>query len=150
MQRDGRKKINGTNGNIPADSFTQRNKVFTTLVIESEISFAGFLDEFFKGSEYFILRAKSAPEALEVIHQFYPDLILLSREINGSNGIKLLPEILMEHPSAAIIMMATQPSFADGVEAIKMGAVEYLERPLNLERLKKAIDDQKTLYELMK
>jgi DNA-binding NtrC family response regulator len=152
MQRDGHKKLQGA-GNRELgesnDSYTQNNKAFTILVVESEISFIGVLKDFLKNEEHLILRAKSAAETLDMIHQHYPDLILLDRDIVGTDIIKLLPELLLEHPSAAIIMMATKPSFSEGIEAIKLGAVDYLERPVDIDKLKKAIDDQKMLYNLM-
>ena len=148
VQRDGHKS-NGGNGNSPAGEHTQRNQVFTTLVVEGKLPFEEFLAEFFKTEGHFILRAENAAEALAMTREHWPDLILMTREMDGTNGLKLLPELLQEHPSAAVIMMATAPSVVDAVEAMKLGAVDYLERPLNREKLKHAIEQQKKLYKVM-
>jgi DNA-binding NtrC family response regulator len=148
MQRDGHKK-NGKNGTDSGDSFTQKNPVFTTLVIEEELTFDNFLKEFFKSSGNLVLRAASALEALAQVRLHWPDLILLNREMSGSNGLKFLPELLQEHPSAAVILMATNPKVPDVVEAMKQGAVDFLERPLDAQRLNKAIEEQKALYKLL-
>jgi ActR/RegA family two-component response regulator len=146
MQRDGKIRSNGVTHD---DAFTQNNDVFTTLVIENESTFSEFLKEFFQTEGHFILRANNAEEALEMTRKYYPDLILLNRDIIGSNSLSFLTELLLEHPSAAIIKMATNPSFSEGVEAIKLGAVDYLERPLDPLKLKKAIDLQKALYDIL-
>jgi DNA-binding response OmpR family regulator len=146
MQRDGRKRTNGVTHD---DAFTQNNSVFTTLVIENESTFNKCLKEFFQTEGHYVIRASNAEEALEMTRKYYPDLILLSREIVGSNSLSFLTELLLEHPSAAIIKMATNPSFSDGVDAIRLGAVDYLERPLDHQKLKQAVDLQKALYDIM-
>jgi two-component system response regulator FlrC len=146
MQRDGHKKMNG---DASEGVHTQRNKVFTTLVVEGNLVFEGFLEEFLKSEGHFVLRATTAEEALAMTRQYWPDLILLNREMDGSNGLKFLPELLVEHPSAAIIMMATKPSVPEAVEAMIQGAVNYLERPLDPVKLKEIIDAQKALYKVL-
>jgi len=144
MQRDGNK---GTNS--AGLSHSQKNTVFSTLVVEGDEAYAEFLAGFLKAEGHYILRADSAATALAMVKQHWPDLILLNREMSGSNGLKFLPELLMEHPSAAIIMMASHSSSADAVEAIKLGAVDYLERPLDPEKLRAAIAVQRALYEIL-
>ncbi len=143
MQKDGVKKTNHVG---PEASAAQKNPFFTTLVVDNEASFASFLEEFFKIEGHFILRAVTAKDALEKARQYQPDLILLSNELKGESGLTLLPELLMEHASAAVIVMANQPSISEAVEAMKQGAVDYLERPLDLKKLKQAIDLQKALF----
>jgi len=146
MQRNGHKKLEGSE---PNNTFTQMNKVFTTLVIESKDAYAGILEDFLKKEGYFVLRAISAEDAMAMTTKHWPDLILLNKEMPGSNGIKFLPELLIEHPSAAIIMMANKANANDAVEAMKLGAVDYLERPLDLVRLKELIDIQKEFHRLL-
>jgi DNA-binding NtrC family response regulator len=143
MQSDG---VHAGN-HVKADpSGSRKNSFFTTLVVDNEASFASFLEEFFKIEGHFILRAVTAKDALEKARQFQPDLILLSNQLKGDSGLTLLPELLLEHPSAAVILMANQPSIQEAVEAMKNGAVDYLERPLDLQKLKQAIDLQKALF----
>jgi DNA-binding NtrC family response regulator len=143
MQKDGVHKIDNA---MPDSSGSQKNSFFTTLVIDNEASFASFLEEFFKIEGHYILRAVTAKDALEKTRQYQPDLILLSNELKGDSGLALLPELLLENPSAAVILMASQPSIFEAVEAMKAGAADYLERPLDLSKLKKAIDTQKMLF----
>ena len=144
MQRDGHK---GTNSF--SLSHSQKNTVFTTLVVEEDLAYADFLAEFMKNEGHYVLRAYSADSAMAMVRQHWPDLILLNREMTGTNGLKFLPELLMEHPSAAIIMMASHSNAMDAVEAIKLGAVDYFERPLDPEKLRASIAIQRALYEIL-
>lgn len=153
MQRDGHGGNNGGDGTVPPsppeNPFIQKNAVFTTLVVDSAINFNGHLADFLKTEGYYILRAETAKEALAMTRQHWPDLILLNKEMDGSNGLKFFPELLTEHPSAAIVMMATKPGISDAVDAMLLGAVDYLERPLDTARLKRTIDAQRALYNVL-
>jgi DNA-binding NtrC family response regulator len=144
MQRDGQKGTNSSSLN-----HSQKNVVFTTLVIEADLAYADFLAEFMRSEGHYTLRADTAESALAMVRQHWPDLILLNREMNGTNGLKFLPELLMEHPSAAIIMMASHSNAMDAVEAIKLGAVDYFERPLDAAKMRVAIATQRALYEIL-
>jgi DNA-binding NtrC family response regulator len=130
----------------PGSSVAAKNPLFTTLVIEGSASFAVFLEEFFKTEGHYIVRSGSAEDALAKTRDFRPDLILLDNELDGVNALALLPELLMEHASAAVVVMAGHPSISEAVEAMKLGAADYLERPLNPQKLKRAVDLQKALY----
>jgi DNA-binding NtrC family response regulator len=123
-----------------------KNRVFTILVVEGTLSFEGFLGEFFKSEGHYILRARTRKDALAQTREYRPDLILLDNEMEGVPGLALLPELLIENASAAVVVIAGHPSVDEAVEAMKMGAAEYLERPLDRERLKRAIDTQKALF----
>jgi two-component system, response regulator RegA len=146
MQRDGHRKKTATTSAAYDDSFTQKNAVFTTLVIESQTNYTGHLENFLKTEGHYILRAETAEEALAMTRRHWPDLILLNQEMDGTGGMNFLPQLLTEHPSAAVIMMADKPRPAAIVDAMRLGAMDYLERPLDTLRLKQAIDIQKELY----
>jgi DNA-binding NtrC family response regulator len=153
MQRDGHYGNGGDDGSIPPappiNPFIQRNTVFTTLVVDSAANFNGHLEDFLKTEGHYILRAETAKEALAMTRQHWPDLILLNKEMDGTNGLKFFPELLTEHPSAAVIMMANQPGVSSVVDAMLLGAIDYLDRPLDTRRLKRTIDSQKKLYDLL-
>jgi NtrC-family two-component system response regulator AlgB len=125
-----------------------KNPFFTTLVADDHLSFEQFLEEFFKTEGHFCLKAESAAEALESTRRFQPDLILLNSSMGAHSGLSLIPELLAEQPSAALILMAAKPNVLEAVEAMKLGAVDYLQRPLDPGRLKLAIENQKALFKL--
>jgi DNA-binding NtrC family response regulator len=137
---------NGAANGHPEHGLPQKNSFFTTLLVDGKAPTQEGLEAFLKKEGHFVLKAESAEEALAMTHRFQPDLILLDSEWKGSSGLALLPDLLAVRASAAVIVLAVTPSIRDAVEAMKMGAVEVLERPLDLKKLKVAIDIQKALF----
>ncbi len=145
MQPNGNEKV--TNGKASGNgAVSEKNPFFTTLMVDGKFGAEGVLEAFLKAEGHFVLKAESAQEALDLTHRYLPDLILLDSEIEGVSSLGLLPELMLEHPTAAVIMLATTPRLSEAVEALKWGAADVLERPLDLDRLKRCIDIQKKLF----
>jgi DNA-binding response OmpR family regulator len=123
-----------------------KNSFFTILVLDSHYTVDPTLKNFLEHEGYPILLAVKAKDAMEQARRFQPDLVLIDCELEHLDCLALLPEVLLESPSSAVILLATKPSVADVVEAIKLGAVDFFERPLDLKRLKGAIELQKALF----
>jgi DNA-binding NtrC family response regulator len=123
-----------------------KNPFFTTLVADDKVSFRGFLEEFFRSEGHFIIMAETAEQALESTRRFLPDMILLNSRMGDISGLSLIPELLMVNPRAALIMMAFNSSTAEAVEAMRRGAVDYLQRPLNPLLIRRAVAAQKALF----
>jgi DNA-binding NtrC family response regulator len=122
-----------------------KNPWFTTLVVDGDLPFSGVLNEFIETEGHFVLRAMNADEALAKTREFQPHLILLNVEVEGLGALELLPELLLEDAHAAVILMAGSPGISDAVEAMRLGAADYLELPLNPEKLRQSIENQKAL-----
>lgn len=138
------------NGNIngsPPGTSLLRNSYFTILVLDSNYSVDSTLEEFLRTEGYPVLMAESAEEALEKACRFEPSLILLDCELKGLKCLSLLPELLVANPRASVVLLAARPSVSNVVEAMNLGAVDFFERPLDLERLKLVIERQKGLFE---
>lgn len=124
----------------------QKNSFFTTLVVSSDFSKDELLEDFLMKEGHSVLKASSVSDAVALTRRFQPDLIFLDSDIVGKVGLALLPELLIEQVSAAIIILASKGDVTEAVEAMKRGAVDYFERPLDTQKLKKAIDIQKALF----
>lgn len=64
---------------------------------------------------------------------------LLDLRLNLDNGLDIIPEILQAHPSCRIVVLTGYGSIATAVEAVKRGAVNYLTKPVPIERIEKAL-----------
>jgi DNA-binding response OmpR family regulator len=133
------------NGVVPHIA-VKKSPFFTTLIGDDRDPPDMVLENFLKDDGHSVLRAVTAAGALAVTREFQPDLILLESILEGKSSLPLLPGLLLEQSAAAVIVLATHPSVSDAAEAIKMGAVDYFERPLDLTKLKAAIDLQKALF----
>lgn len=134
----------------PDDISLLKNSYFTILVLDSDYSIHSTLENFLRAEGYPVLMAESAEQALAKTHRFKPSLILLDCELKGLTCLTLLPELMIENPEAAVILLANRPKVSNVVAAMQMGAADFFERPLDIKRLKQVIDQQKAFFENQK
>ncbi|HTB23587.1 MAG TPA: response regulator [bacterium] len=121
-------------------------KPFRILVADGGLFLTDFIRKYLETAGHSVLTAASAQEALEITSSQQPDLVLLDSGLDGVNGMALLADLLLVHDSGAVIVMARQPAIAEAVEAIKLGAMDYFDGPLETHRLDRAIESQRMLY----
>ncbi|HAM58201.1 MAG TPA: sigma-54-dependent Fis family transcriptional regulator, partial [Candidatus Rokubacteria bacterium] len=80
--------------------------------------------------------AGSAEEALEALGRSLVDAVLLDIMMPGMSGIDLLREIKHRDLDVDVLMMTGRPTVETAVQALKAGACDYLEKPLNLDVLR--------------
>src|ERR1700722_10929738 len=100
----------------------EKNALFTILVLDSNFLIDSTLEKFLRSEHYAFIMADSAKDAQAKTRRFQPDLILLDCELKGLKCLTLLPELLLIHPQAAVILMASRPSVSSVVDAIRLGA----------------------------
>ena len=80
-----------------------------------------------------ILRAGDGQEALHIVQDDSPDVVFLDIWIPGIDGMQTLKAIKRIDPSCSVVMMSGHGTIETAVKAIKLGATDYLEKPINLE-----------------
>jgi ActR/RegA family two-component response regulator len=117
-----------------------KNRFYTVLLVDPHGLFARALELFMESRGHFILKVQTAEQALAKTRRFQPDLILVDGDLDGLPVTDLLQGLLLEKSDAAVILLSKQPSIKEAVEAMRLGAADYLERPLDVENLKRAVD----------
>jgi DNA-binding NtrC family response regulator len=104
-----------------------------------------FIDEisFLLDSDYEITKANNSKEAMEIIKKNKPDLLLLDLMLGDENGLDLLKEIKNSVSDLPVIMITEYASIDTAVEAMKIGAKNYVSKSPNIDELKLII--QRTL-----
>ncbi len=87
--------------------------------------------------------ATSGDEAIKKADQRGFDAIILDLVMPGKSGIEVLREIKKKHPDLQIIILTGHGSIEAGVEAIKEGAIDFLQKPLDFEKLLEKISEAK-------
>jgi two-component system response regulator AtoC len=80
---------------------------------------------------YEVILSASGKEALEVLSQNQPDFILLDIRLPDIDGLEILRQIKQKDSRASVVVMTAYDDMKTTVEAIKLGAFEYLVKPLN-------------------
>ncbi|MFH1704118.1 MAG: sigma-54 dependent transcriptional regulator [Nitrospirota bacterium] len=126
------------------------------LIVDDEGSIRESLSEIFKDEGYYVLTSSSGEEAIETVKEQNPDLIFLDIWLSGIDGIQTLEEIKGLKPDLPIIMISGHGNIELAVKATRIGAYDFLEKPLSLERVllaaKRALEKQalETEYKALK
>lgn len=88
---------------------------------------------------YDVESAGNGQEAVEAIRQRHYDLVLTDLKMPGVDGLDVLAEVRKRSPLTVTVMMTGYGSVASALEAVQLGAYEYLLKPIEVEDLKQAV-----------
>ena len=105
------------------------------LVVDDEEAIVSSLSSILEDEGYEVSVAKSGTEALKIYTTDPPDLMLLDIWMPDMDGLETLRRIKELVPTAQVMMMSGHGSIETAVKAIKLGAYDYIEKPLSLENV---------------
>ena len=113
----------------------------TILIVDDEISILKSLSGILMDEGFETVTATNGYEALQRIEAEAPDLVLLDIWMPGMDGIDTLKEIKKLHPFIQVVMITGHGTIETAVSATKMGAYDFIEKPLNVDRVIVAINN---------
>lgn len=123
----------------------------TVLVVDDEASILDSLTGILEDEGYEVITASSGEDALVQYASACPDLILLDVWMPGMDGVETLIQLRKKNEGIPVIMISGHSNIDIAVQAIKMGAYDFLEKPLSLDKVlilvKRAIEMQKLAKE---
>ena len=105
------------------------------LIIDDEKGQRDILSAILGKEGYRILTVPGAREALEALEQGEFDLLLTDLKMQGMSGMELMERVLADNPAQCVVMMTAHGTIDSAVEAMKKGAFDYLEKPLERDDL---------------
>ena len=109
---------------------------FSVLVVDDEEDFLDTLVKRLKKRKISTIGVKSGEEALEVIRDKLIDVVILDIKMpGGMDGIETLREIKKIQPICEVILLTGHGSMETSIEGMKLGAFDYLLKPVKLEEL---------------
>lgn len=81
---------------------------------------------------YGVVTAADGNQALEILEECSPDLVILDIMMPGKSGVELLPEIKTSYPDIAVIMASAFSEVTTAVHCLKEGAYDYIIKPFNV------------------
>lgn len=120
----------------------------TILIIDDEKDIRTALTGILEDEGYQVLSAESGVEGIECARQELPDLILLDIWMPGMDGLEALEKLKSEFPQVTVIMISGHGTIDTAVRATKLGAFDFIEKPLSLEKVLISVANALQLQEL--
>jgi CheY-like chemotaxis protein/HAMP domain-containing protein len=108
----------------------------TVLIVDDERNLARAMKAFLAEHGYESEVAGDAERALQLLPTLHPDVVFSDVRLPGMNGIELLKRIKEFDPAIPVVIMTAFGSIEGAVAAVKLGAFDYVKKPLDLEELK--------------
>ena len=113
----------------------------TILVVDDELGIRDLLSEILNDEGHHVELAENAAQAREIRQRLRPDLVLLDIWMPDTDGVTLLKEWSAAGAlTMPVIMMSGHATIDTAVEATKIGAQAFLEKPITLQKLLKAVE----------
>ena len=110
------------------------------LVVDDEKAIRRSLGNVLEDEQYEVVLAETGEEGLERVEAEDPDLVLLDIWLPGMDGIETLTKIKERSPALPVLMMSGHGTIETAVTATKLGAYDFIEKPLNLDKLLLSIE----------
>jgi two-component system response regulator RegA len=111
-----------------------------TLIIDDDHSFNAILVRTLERRGHPSRGALDVPSALKVASETQAGRVVLDLNLNGSSGLALIPQLLAINPDCRIVVLTGYASIATAVDAVKLGAIQYLAKPVEVEAILSALD----------
>ena len=129
----------------------------TVLVVDDEVAIRDTLEQILSYEAYQVRKAADGPAALAAVAAEPCDVVLLDVKMPGMDGFEVLERMMAEQPGLPVIVISGHGNIETAVEAVKKGAYDFLEKPLDRSRLlvtlknclahRQAVSDRRLLAE---
>jgi DNA-binding NtrC family response regulator len=113
----------------------------TILVVDDEVRYRELYARVLRDAGFSILEAREAQEALKLLKAEAPDMIVSDVRMPGASGLDLLRRVRDDHPGLPFLLVTAFADVREAVDALKLGAVDYLAKPVDLDELLAAVRD---------
>jgi two-component system NtrC family response regulator/two-component system response regulator HydG len=113
------------------------------VVIDDEVNAATALEALLKDDGYEVAKGHDARTGLQLLEKIDPDVVLTDLRMPGMDGLELLAKIKDMRPETLVVIMTAYGTVKTAVKAMKLGAEDFLSKPIDVEELEVVL--QKTL-----
>lgn len=105
------------------------------LVVDDEHLIRWSLEQNLKKQGYEVVSAGNGEDALRIVREEQPDLVLLDIQLPGISGLEVLEKIKEHDEEILIIMVTAHGALETAVHAMRLGAYDYINKPFNLDEM---------------
>jgi two-component system nitrogen regulation response regulator GlnG len=124
--------------------------MFTLLVIDDEASIRFSIEQVFEGHDARVLTAETAEEGLRIAAEELPDVILLDILLGSQSGLDMFHKLRQIDSKALVIFITGHGTAETAIEAMKLGAHDYLIKPLDIDQLQRVVGQAMQISRMMR
>jgi two-component system response regulator RegA len=117
------------------DTSKQSDNTASLLLIDDDEVFRTVQARSLKRRGYIVQEAESIDSALTLARANSPEFVVLDLKLAEESGLQLIPQLLEIDPGTRIVMLTGYASIATAIEAIKLGAIHYLAKPVDTDQI---------------
>lgn len=114
---------------------------FNVLVVDDEDEFREMTSKILTKRGLDVKSAESGEKALEILEHSRTDVVLLDVKMPGMDGIETLKHIRNLKPLVEVVLLTGHASVESGIEGMKLGAFDYLMKPIETDPLLAKLDE---------
>ena len=119
------------------------------LLVDDEEEFTSLLAERMHSRGFEVDISSSGVKALEKVDDKAYDAIILDLYMPEMDGIETLKHLLKKNPDLQIIFLTGHATLEKGIEAVKLGAIDFMEKPVDMDKLIEKVTDAKSRKDLL-
>ncbi len=109
------------------------------LLVDDEADFVEILAKRLKARNLDVLTASNGEDAIKLAGQHRFDAVILDLQMPGMDGIETLRQLIRDDPDQQVLLLTGHGTIEKGVEAVKEGAVDFLQKPIDIKELMEKI-----------
>ncbi len=117
------------------------------LVVDDQEDICSSLEGVLKDENFRTKRALSGEQALEIVKTDSPELVFLDMWMPGWDGIQTLEKIKQVSPDTQVVMISGHATINNAIDALKKGAMDFVEKPFNIESVMRLVNSALELKE---
>ena len=114
---------------------------FNVLVVDDEEEFREMTSKILTKRGLSVQNAESGEKALEILEHSRTDVVLLDVKMPGMDGIETLRHIRSQKPLVEVVLLTGHASVESGIEGMKLGAFDYLMKPIETDPLIEKLEE---------
>lgn len=121
-----------------------RKAKLTVLLVDDEDRFREATSRQFEVRGFRVIQAVNGQEAINIVSRENPDVVVLDQKMPGMDGIETFTEIKKINPFIEVIILTGQATVETALEVMKLGAFDYIMKPMNIDELLYKVEDAYT------
>ncbi|GAA4649522.1 response regulator transcription factor [Kistimonas scapharcae] len=109
------------------------------LLVDDDVTFHQVLARSFRRKGFDVIVADGVDNALSLLARYQPDYAVVDLKMEGASGLALIPVLQTQAPDCRTIVLTGYASIATAVEAIRLGAMDYLCKPADTDQILAAL-----------